>query len=150
MSLAAAASDLAAIARQYRMRRGSQRPPRVLIMDGGTWDTILSNGSEASITRVVGEFRDFLSEVAADGSVQHIVYVLCPELPTIPGVAQLRPGLSDACAASAVPCHFLDLQPLWAHHPQYTAPDGIQASEQGAAVIADQIWSIMQAQCIAQ
>jgi hypothetical protein len=47
-----------------------------------------------------------------------------------------------------VPCHFLDLQPRWAGHPEYS--DGIQASSAGASVIADSIWSIMQDECIAQ
>jgi hypothetical protein len=73
-----------------------------------------------------------------------------PELPTIPGVATMRPLFEQACAESVVPCHFLDLQPLWLGHPEYTAPDGIQSSEAGARVIADSIWAIMQDNCIAQ
>jgi hypothetical protein len=54
----------------------------------------------------------------------------------------------DSCEQSAVPCHFLDLEPLWQGHPEYTA--GIQASEAGAIVIADEIWAIMEGNCIAQ
>jgi hypothetical protein len=50
-----------------------------------------------------------------------------------------------------VPCHFLDLEPLWTNHPEYTdSTNNIQASEAGAIVIADQIWKLMQDNCIAQ
>lgn len=150
VSLATEASDLAAVVRQYETRKAGL-PPKVLIMDGGTWDTIFPSGSEDPVPRVVADFIDFLALVESDGSVQHIIYMLVPELPTIPGVAELRPGLLDACNDSAVPCHFLDLQPLWEGNPDYTSmPDGIQASVQGATVIADEIWSIMQRECIAQ
>ena len=44
----------------------------------------------------------------------------------------------------------VDLQPLWANHPEYTAADGIQASPAGATVIADAIWATMQDNCIEQ
>lgn len=149
-SRAEAASDLAAVVEQYEAARAAS-PRRVLIMDGGTWDTIVSNGSAASVARVIVEFNDFLTQLGAEGSVEHLIYMLVPELPQVPGVAELRPGLVEACTNSVVPCHFLDLQPLWEGHPEYTSmPDGIQASAQGALVIAEQIWSIMQRECIAQ
>jgi hypothetical protein len=35
-------------------------------------------------------------------------------------------------------------------HPEYTDGSGIQASEAGATVIAEEIWRIMQDNCIAQ
>jgi hypothetical protein len=91
-----------------------------------------------------------LDEVASDGTVEHIVYFLYPELPTIAGVAALRPGMQAACAASTVPCHFLDLQPLWEGHPEYTGGDTIHPSQAGGNVIAESIWAIMQENCIAQ
>jgi hypothetical protein len=49
-----------------------------------------------------------------------------------------------------VPCYFIDLQVLWVGHPEYTAPDGIQASDAGARAIADAIWDVMVEHCIAQ
>jgi hypothetical protein len=49
-----------------------------------------------------------------------------------------------------VPCHFLDLQPFWLGHSEYTAAGEILASEAGAQVIADSIWAIMQDNCIVQ
>jgi hypothetical protein len=88
--------------------------------------------------------------VAGDGTVEHVIYFLPAELASIPGVAALRPLLQQACAGSAVPCHFLDLQPLWAGHPDYTASDGLLPSDSGGQAIAEAIWAIMQGSCIAQ
>jgi hypothetical protein len=145
-SRAAAASSLSMIVEQYRSQRAGGPAPQVLIMDGGTWDTLRANGSAESVSQVLLGFEAFLAEVASDGTVGHVVYMLMPELPAIAGVNELRPGLLAACEQSAVPCHFLDLQPIWDGHPEYTA-DGIQASEEGAARIAEEIWKIAGAAC---
>lgn len=151
---AAPATDMAAIAQQYRARQSGAVKVKVLLMDGGTWDPIAAQAKGEPIgpamNGAISTFEAFLSEVALDGTVEHIVYFLVPELPSIPGVATMRPNLQAVCGASAVPCHFLDLQPLWLGHPEYAASDGIQASEAGARVIADEIWGIMQDNCIAQ
>jgi hypothetical protein len=147
---AAAGASMAAVAGQYDAQEAGANQVKVVIMDGGTWDTLIANGSAASVTTAADGFSQFLAKVAADGTVGHIVYFLPPELPTIPGVAALRPLVEPACAQSQVPCHFLDLQPLWAGHPEYTASDGVFASDAGGAVVAAAIWSIMQQSCIAQ
>lgn len=151
---AAPATDMAAIADQYRARQSGATKIRVLLMDGGTWDPIAAQARGEPIApamdQAISTFEGFLSEIASDGTVEHVVYFLVPELSTIPGVATMRPRLQTACEESTVPCHFLDLQPLWLGHPEYTAADGIQASEAGAKVIADSIWEIMQENCIAQ
>lgn len=147
---AVAAASIAAVVEQYEAQQASGPPVKVLLMNGGTWDTIEAQGDDASVARVLVTFTEFLSKVASDGTVEHIVYFLQPELPSIPGVGKLRPLLSDACGASAVPCHFLDLDPIWQDHPEYTGPSQIQASEAGGAAIAEAIWDIMQEHCIAQ
>lgn len=150
-SIAAAPfASMTAIAQQYDTQEASPTKVKVLIMDGGTYDTIQSGGSDASVAGVVATFQQFLTQVAADGTVEHIVYYLCPEVPGIPGVAALQPLLQQACTNSTVPCHFLALQTLWAGHPEYTDSSGIQSSEAGARVIANAIWGIMQQNCIAQ
>ena len=100
---------------------------------------------------VATTFTSFLAKVAADGTVQHIVYFLPPEIPSIPGVAALRPLLMQACAASTVPCHFLDLQTLWSVHPEYTdAESGLSADGGRSRAVGDAIWAVMQQSCIAQ
>jgi hypothetical protein len=147
---AAAGATMAATAGQYDAQEAGASKVEVVIMDGGTWDTLIANGSAASVTTAADGFNQFLTKVAADGTVAHIVYYLMPELPAIPGVAALRPLVQQACAQSQVRCHFLDLQPLWAGHPEYTASDGVFASDAGGAALAAAIWSIMQQSCIAQ
>jgi hypothetical protein len=147
---AVAASTMSAIANQYSTQEATATKIKVVIMDGGTWDTIVANGSDASVTSAASSFTQFLATVASDGTVQHIIYFLPPELPNIPGVAALRPLVQQACTGSAVPCHFLDLQPLWVGHPEYTASDNVFPSDTGAQVLADAIWAIMQSSCIAQ
>jgi hypothetical protein len=148
---AAAASPMSAIANQYATREAGTTKVKVIIMDGGTWDTIIANGSDASVSSVVTTFGQFLSTVAADGTVEHIVYFLPPELSAIPGVAALRPRLTQACSASTVPCHFLDLQQIWSAHPEYTDANlGFLPTDMGSKAVADAIWAVMQQNCIAQ
>jgi hypothetical protein len=148
--LAQPSKTISQIADQYNTREASATKVKVILMNGGGWDLIGGNGSDAAVTSVVSGFTQFLSKVASDGTVQHVVYFLYPELATTPNVAGVRPGMKSACAQSKVPCHFLDLQPFWVGHPEYTAVDGVQASQAGGLVIAQQIWSIMQQNCIAQ
>jgi hypothetical protein len=153
-----AAADMAAIAEQYETGQARATKIKVLLMNGGTWDPIAANLTGASVSAAIdtaiSNFRALLGKIASDGTVEHIVYFLQPELPTIPGVAVMRPQLQQACEESVVPCHFLDLEPLWQQRsddePSYTADDGIQASIKGGTVIGEAIWKIMQAECIAQ
>ena len=148
--LAAPSTSIAAIANQYSVQQAGPTKVQVLIMDGGTWDTLTAGGSDSSVAKAASGFRQLLSTVASDGTVTDIIYFLQPELPSIAGVAALRPQVVEACADSVVPCHFIDLQPHWVGHPEYTSNDGIQASEAGATVIADLIWATMRENCIAQ
>jgi hypothetical protein len=149
---AAAAAPLTAIVNQYAAREAGAIKVKVVIMDGGTWDTIVANASESSVNGVVNTFGQFLTQVASDGTVQHIVYFLPPELPLIPGVAPLRPLLQQACGASTVPCHFIDLQQqIWSAHPEYTDANlGFLPTDAGSQAVADAIWAVMQQNCIAQ
>ena len=145
-----AGAGINAIAAQYAAQEAMPVKVKVLIMDGGTIDTIATGGSSASVTSVVTTFNQLLARVASDGTVQKIIYLLVPELPAIYGVAALRPLLQQSCSASTVPCYFIDLNEMWAGHPEYTAANGILPTDAGARVVADQIWATMQAKCIAQ
>ena len=147
---AAAAATMAAIVSQYITQQASGTPAQVLIMDGGTWDTLTANGSSASVNTVVTTFGQFLGKVAGDGTVQHIIYFLQPD--SVAGVPALRAPLQQACRTSTVPCHFLNLQDTWSVHPEYidgSSPVPVPTTAGGAA-IANAIWAIMQANCIAQ
>jgi hypothetical protein len=150
VNAAVAGAAMADIARQYATREAGATKVKVLLMDGGTWDTIVGNGSEASVASAASAFSQFLAQVAADGTVGHIVYFLMPELSGVPGVAALRPFVQQACAQSTVPCHFLDLQMIWAGHPEYTAAGNVFPNEAGAMALGDAIWNIMRSECVAQ
>jgi len=146
------AAPIAAVANQYATREAGATKVKVVVMDGGTWDTLIANGSDASVSSVDATFKQFLAQVATDGTVGHIIYFLTPEMPGIPGVAAVRPLLQQDCADSAVPCHFIDLTPIWSGHPEYTANDtGIPIpTDAGGNAMADAIWAVMQQACIAQ
>jgi hypothetical protein len=156
--LAKGGEDMAAVAKQYETRQGGAVKIKVLLMDGGTWNPLIASLTGASVPAAIDtairDFRGLLGKIASDGTVEHIVYFLQPELPKIPGVAAMRPQLQQACEESLAPCHFLDLEPLWEQRrddePSYTADDGIQASPKGGTVIGEAIWKIMQDECIAQ
>ena len=150
---ATAGAPIAAIADKYRKKAAPR--PKVLIMDGGTVDTIMKGASDSVVQGVANTFTQFLDEVATDGTVQHVVYFLQPALPMIVGVAELRPLLQTACDQSAVPCHFIDLQGPWMQpggmeHPEYTNSTGILPTSQGVKILSDLIWMTMQNSCIAQ
>jgi hypothetical protein len=143
------AQTMAQIATQYDNQKAGA--PKVIIMDGGTWDTIQSNGAAATVTSVVDTFTQFLVNVHNDGTVEHVVYFLCPESAAIPGVAALRTPLQSACAQSQVPCHFLDLQATWAGHSDYNTTGAIPIpTDAGATAIGNAIWAKMQQDCIEQ
>ncbi len=154
VNLAAAGLPLANIANQYDMREAGATKVKILIMDGGTWDPIAAQLSGASVqdaaNNAIVEFQTFLAKVAADGTVEDIVYFLVPPLMRIPAVDMMRAPLQEACRESTVHCYFIDLKDAWAGHPDYTDASGIQASTTGAAAIADLIWGTMQDNCIAQ
>lgn len=140
---------MAQIAAQYTAQESTTTPVKVLIMDGGTLDTIM-NDSASTVASVASTFQNLLATIARDGTVTSVIYFLVPELPAIAGVAELRPLLRKACADSAVPCSFIDLQPLWSGAYTNDASGGIFPNDAGAQVIADAIWGVMQSQCIAQ
>lgn len=133
---------------QYTAQEATATKVRVLIIDGGTWDTFIDDSS-TTISGVDQSFRDLLSTVARDGTVTDIIYFLMPNI--IPGVTELRPLLDQDCTASAVPCHFIDLQQLWTDPADYnTSTSPPVPTADGAKVIANAIWGVMQADCIAQ
>lgn len=155
-SRAVAAASMKAVAKQYADREADPIRPKlkVLLMDGATWDPLDAKTRGTSVddaaTTAIADFKQFLADVAADGTVEDIVYFLVPPLNPIPKVEDMRPDLEDACNGSVgVRCHFLYLKDAWMNHPEYTQM-ALQASPLGAARIGEEIWKIMQTKCIAQ
>jgi hypothetical protein len=123
---------------------------RILIMDGGGIDLFTTPaGSQAAIAPVVQAFDDFLAKVASDGFVEHVIYSLYPVIPSTPNLnVNMKPGFSEACAASAVPCVLVDLEPLFMG--EHFAGDQTHADQAGGVLIGDAWWQAMQENCIAQ
>jgi hypothetical protein len=149
-SRAEAGKTMAQIAAQYSAQQAGVTKVKVVLMDGGTWDTYTAGASDSVVNGVVDAFIQFLAQAASDGTVQHVVYFLPPELSMIPGVTALRPKMLQACSLSVVPCHFIDLQAVWNLHPGETLDNSLFPNDAGARLIADAIWSQMQQNCIAQ
>ncbi|HEX2672789.1 MAG TPA: SGNH/GDSL hydrolase family protein, partial [Polyangiaceae bacterium] len=85
--------------------------------------------------------------------VEHVVYFFYGDPvgnPTLKdGLDLLRPLLQNACGRSAVPCHWLDLRPVFAGHPEYVGTDGLVFTDAGASAAAAATFAFMQKQCVA-
>ncbi len=145
--LAAPGASIADAVNQYNTQEAGVSKVKVLIMNGGGIDLILENGSQASADQVVSVFRDFLDKLEEDGTVEHIIYSLYPEVSSTPGVANLRPGMQAACEESEnPPCYFLNLQDYWDRPQEYTV--GVIPTDAGTQIIAREIWNIIKRNCI--
>ena len=143
---------MAAIINQYNTAPAPQ--PEVLIMDGGGNDVLQNPGCApgcAQHVQAVMQARDFFRQAQMDG-VQHIVFIFYYDMPVIKaGLDWMRPQMAAECQQSPVPCHFVDNQPLFAGMDASTyTTDGIHPTAAAARTIAQQTWSIMQRDCVAQ
>jgi hypothetical protein len=150
------AQDGNAILEQYATA-AAQAPVRVVITDGGGTD-ILSSSCEPldsscpTIENAVAGAEALFERLAEDG-VLHAVYVFYPDIPDAQLRAEtdvLRPLMQQACSDSPLPCHFLDLRPVFADHPEFLSGGGLSPTSEGARATAEAIWSLMRERCIAQ
>jgi hypothetical protein len=132
--------------------------PRVIIMDGGATD-VLNDNCAGMLTPDCPAARDavrgaerLFERFAGDG-VEQLVYFFYGDPVDNPslkdGIDLLRPLLQNACGRSPVPCHWLDLRPVFAEHPEYVGVDGLVFTDAGAAAAAQGTFDLMQARCIA-
>lgn len=132
--------------------------PRVVIMDGGATDVLNDNCAgmltpdcPAARDAVLGAER-LLERFAGDG-IEQLVYFFYGDPVDNPGLKDgldlLRPLLRNACGRSPVPCHWLDLRPVFAEHPEYVGVDGFVFTDAGAAAAAQATFELMEARCIA-
>lgn len=149
------------IANQYTTARANGIP-RVIVMDGGATDMLndpCASAPSTSCPAVIAAAQgaeQLLGQFAADG-VEHVVYFFYPDYSNPPGQAELpagldvlRPLVQSACGRANVACHWLDLRPLFAGHPDYLAADGIVLSSSGARISANAVWSLIEQRCVAE
>lgn len=159
-----AASSLSSFLADGSLSIGSQyadiRDPgalRIVVMNGG--ETDLFPGlcerepyADCPVIKdaVLGAERLF-DRMNEDG-VEHLVYFFYPDPIGVDYLEEaldvLRPILANACGHSPVPCHWVDLRPEFAGHPEFLAQDGMLLSDQGAEKAAATVWERMQQQCI--
>jgi hypothetical protein len=142
---------------QYSNAR-ADGPARVIVMDGGATDVLngpcagmLSADCPAAQAAVAGAEALF-ARFAKDG-VEHVVYFFYGDPvgnPTLEdGLDLMRGLLQNVCGRSPVPCHWLDLRPVFAGHPEYVGSDGLVFTEAGASAAAAATFAFMQKQCVA-
>ncbi len=142
---------------QYQISRG-EGAARIVVMNGGATDMLsvpcrdLAPGECSAIDAAASGAEALFSQMLEDG-VEHVVYFFYPDALGNAGLKQgideLRPVIQNACGRSALPCHWLDLRPVFAGHDDYlTGVDGIVFSETGARVAALAVWDLVEARCL--
>jgi hypothetical protein len=131
---------------------------KVVIMNGGGADALLGSCDTIDetcplLSAAAAALDDLLATAAADG-VTGVVFAGYPD-PGPEGVRAkmdvLRPMLEASCAASPVPCHFLDLRDtFYGNYDQYVLADGMNPTELGSEATAGAIWESLQDNCLAQ
>jgi lysophospholipase L1-like esterase len=130
---------------------------KFVIMNGGGVDVLAStcapNSSCPVLEAAATAARDLFAQMVADG-VQQVVYAFYPDPIDAAIRAQmdtLRPLAQSACAASPVPCAWLDLRPTFAgHYDEYVQADGLNPTAAGSQASAEAIAALMRDRCIAQ
>ena len=146
------------IADQYTSAHTDDADVKVVIMSGGGADTLLGSCDVPDancplLADAADAASDLLSRMADDG-VAEVVYVFYPD-PQREDVRErmdaLRPLIEGACETSPVPCHFLDLRPVFeGRYDEFVQADGLNPTAAGSQATADAIWAILQEFCIAQ
>ncbi len=136
----------------------SENAIKVVIMTGGGADVLLGSCDPVTadcelLVNAVSAARDLFQRMADDG-VERLVYVFYPDPADADlraEVSALRPLLAAACEESPVTCHWVDLRESFAgEEATFLDPTGMIPTSVGAAAAAQQIWSVMREQCVAQ
>lgn len=145
----------AGIEEQYAAA-SAESPVGAVLMNGGGADLLLGSCDQLTpdcplLVEAALAAQALLSRMADDG-VEHVVYAFYPDpLDTelLAEVDALRPLIASACETSPVPCHWVDLRPVFeGKHDSYVEADGINPTPEGARAAALAIWETMEQACI--
>jgi hypothetical protein len=145
------------IADQYSSA-GAEAEVKVVVMNGGGADALLSDCDTASpdcpgLADAISAAEELLVQMA-EGGVENVVYAFYPnavDTSTRAKVDALRPSIQAACERSTLPCHWLDLRPVFeGRYAEYILPDGMNPTSAGAQATAAAIWDVLTQNCIAQ
>jgi hypothetical protein len=144
------------IENQYGSAR-SEGIPRVVVMNGGETDVLnVPCGSNPTpdcpaIVAAAAGAEALFASMAADG-VEHVIYFYYADpvgnADVKAGLDVLRPFVENACGRAPLPCHFIDLRPSFAGHPEYAAADGLVFADSGASTAAAAVADEMRERCV--
>jgi len=150
------AGDVMSVGLQYD-RAKAEGPVSLAVMNGGETDVLNEPCGTAptvdcaAVQAAAAGAVNLFAEMAADG-VGAVVYIYYADPLARAGVKAgldvLRPLVQAACADAPLPCHFIDLRPVFEGHDEYVGPDGLVWSTAGAVAVADTVWDLMQAECL--
>jgi hypothetical protein len=151
------AGESQSLAVQYDLAR-EDGPFSVAVMNGGETDMLqLSCGdtpesSCSAVQNAITGLNQLFSRMTADG-VSEVIYFFYADPVNRPmvkaGLDVLRPLAESACEAAPLPCHFIDLRPVFQdHYDDYVGDDGLVFSEAGARASADTVWTRMENECV--
>lgn len=135
---------------QYTTAR-ERAPAKVLIMDGGGNDIIAAEcASCPALEDAIAAATALFQQVRSDGTVEQIIFFFYPELPNFPALRTdaanfMRSRLQSVCESSTVPCHFLDLRPVFQGHPELISADNLHPTVAGSHAMARAIFEILRA-----
>jgi len=150
------AEGVLSISAQYSTAR-QEGTARIVVMDGGETD-VLNDVCPSPVTEQCDAIQaaakgaqQLLTQMADDG-VEHVVYFFYPDPIGNDAVKErldvLRPVIENVCGQVPIACHWIDLRPAFAGHPDYLASDGLVFSDAGAAVCAENVWQRLQQRCV--
>jgi hypothetical protein len=131
---------------------------KVAIMNGGGADILLGTcepvDSSCPVLSAAAAALDDLFVTLYEDGVTGVVFASYPDpqpAATRAKMDVLRPMLEASCAASPVPCHFVDLRDTFANnYAEYILADGLNPTALGSEATAAAIWATMQDHCLAQ
>jgi hypothetical protein len=151
------AGDTLSLAVQYDLAR-DDGPFRVAVMNGGETDMLQGSCGDAprsdcaAIQAAIDGLEALLARMQGDG-VAEVVYFFYADPVNRPmvkaGLDVLRPLAQATCEGAPLPCHFVDLRPVFENrYTEYVSTDGLVFSEAGARASADTVWQRIQSECV--
>jgi hypothetical protein len=136
----------------------SETEVKVVVMNGGGADVLLGScetiDASCPLLSAAAAALDEVLRAMFENGVAGVVFASYPDPVPMEVRAKmdvLRPLLEASCAASPVPCHFVDLREVFAdHYADYILADGMNPTALGAEASAQAIWALMQDNCLAQ
>jgi hypothetical protein len=129
-------------------------PVELVVMNGGGADALAALCDDATACPLLPAAADALRELfgvmSADG-VRAVVYAFYPDPADSVVRARidvLRTLIEAECAASPVPCHWIDLRETFAGKYEEFVLDGLNPTVAGARATAESIWGVMRS-CVA-